>query len=157
SRDGRTLYVALNLKHAVAVIDTETRAVKEVPVGSYPYTVVIAGQKVYISNWGGRRPTAADTTVENFPVVLDSRGIPASGTVTVLDAATSKALHQIDVGLHPSAMTVSPNGGKLYVANANSDTVSIVDTASDRVIGTLNVRLFRSAPLGSSPNALALS
>ncbi len=157
SGDGHWLYVALNRKHALAVIDTVTRAVTEVPVGSYPYTVVLAGRKVYVSNWGGRRPTAADRTSGTFPVVLDARGIPSSGTVSVLDGASSKVLREIDVGLHPSAMVVSPTSGRLYVACANSDSISVVDTGSDRVVGAINVRLFRTAPLGSSPNALALS
>ncbi len=158
SSNGRTLYVALNLKHAVAVIDLETRMVNEVPVGSYPYTVALAKDKVYVSNWGGRRPRPGDTTDGRFPVVLDPRtGIPSSGTLTVLDAASAKVLRQIDVGLHPSALAVSPKADRLYVANANSDTVSVIDTESDRVISTLAVRPWRSAPLGSSPNALTVS
>ena len=45
SADGGSLFVALNLKHAVAIIDTATREVTEVPVGSYPYTVVAGGRK----------------------------------------------------------------------------------------------------------------
>ena len=126
--DGRKLYVALNLKHAVAVVDTFTREVSEVPVGSYPYTVVIARSKVYVSNWGGRRPAANDRTLDTFPVVLDARGIPSSGTLSVLDGASGKVLRHIEVGLHPSAMAVSPDGNRLYVANANSDSISMVDT-----------------------------
>ena len=149
--------MALNLKHAVAVVDLATRQFKSVPVGSYPYTVVAAGAKMYVSNWGGRRPGPTDTTDGTFPVVLDPRtGIPASGTVSVLDSSGT-VLRHIDVGLHPSGMAASLKGDKVYVANANSDTVSAIDTESDRVTGTLNVRLFRVAPLGSAPNALALS
>ena len=158
SADGRTLYVALNLKHAVAVIDTATRHVTEVEVGNYPYTIVLAAGKVYVSNWGGRRARPGDTTYGQFPVVLDPRtGIPSSGTVSVLDAANARVLRHIDVGLHPSALAVSPDGRRLFVANANSDSVSVIDTGADRVTATLNVRLFRSAPLGSSPNALVVS
>jgi YVTN family beta-propeller protein len=157
STDERTLFVALNLKHEVAVVDVATREYKTVPAGSYPYTVVAARGKMYVSNWGGRRPGAADTTDGTFPVVLDPRtGIPSSGTLSVLDSS-GKVLRQIDVGLHPSGMVAGAKGDTLYVANANSDTISVIDTASDRVAGTLNVRLFRSAPLGSAPNALALS
>jgi hypothetical protein len=43
------------------------------------------------------------------------------------------------------------------VANANSDTVSLINTGTDAVVRTLDVRLFEGAPLGSAPNALALS
>jgi len=156
SADGRKLYVALNLKHALASIDTATHEIVEIPVGSYPYTVALA-DKVYVTNWGGRRPGPRDRTDGAFPVVLDARGIPASGTVSVIDPSANRVLRQIDVGLHPSAMALSPRRDRLYVANANSDSVSVIDTHSDRVIGTLNVRLYRNAPLGSAPNALAVS
>lgn len=158
SRDGRTLYAALNLKHALGVINLQTRQVREVPVGSYPYTVVMAGDKLYVSNWGGRRPGPKDTTDGRYPVVLDPRtGIPSSGTVTVVDASTATVVRQIETGLHPSALAVGPAADRVYVANANSDTVSVIDTATDRVAATLAVLPWRSAPLGSSPNALALS
>src|SRR6266498_259190 len=111
SPDGRTLYAALNLKHAVAMIDLATKKIREVEVGSYPYTVAVARGKVYVSNWGGRRPAPDDTTDGSFPVVLDPRtGIPASGTVSVLDPAQAKVVRHIDVGLHPSGMAVSPSG-----------------------------------------------
>jgi YVTN family beta-propeller protein len=156
SADDATLYVALNLKHAVAVIDTKTRQVREVPVSIYPYTVAIAGATVYVSNWGGRRPRTGDPTDGVFPVVLDPRtGIPVSGTVSVLDARTNAVTREVEVGLHPSSMAVSHKGDRLYVTNASSDTVSILDTGAGRVTGTLNVRLFEKAPLGSSPNAIA--
>src|SRR5262249_43052513 len=52
---GSRLYVALNMAHQVAVIDTATRTIlSRVPVGIYPYTTVISadGSKVYVTNWG---------------------------------------------------------------------------------------------------------
>ncbi|MFB3827263.1 MAG: bifunctional YncE family protein/alkaline phosphatase family protein [Bryobacteraceae bacterium] len=159
SADGRRLFVALNLKHAVAEIDLETRRVaREIAVGSYPYTAVLAGTRLYVSNWGGRRPGPHDVTYGGFPVVLDPRtGIPASGTVSVVDTAAGVVLRHIDTGLHPSGMALSPSGARLYVANANSDSLSVIDTKTNRVVKTIDVRLFRAAPLGSSPNALAFS
>lgn len=155
--DGKRLFVALNLKHAVAMIDVATREVRELEAGSFPYTAVAAGDKVYVSNWGGRKPRAGDRTDGAFPVVLDERGIPSSGTVTAFDASSGKRLAEIEVGLHPSAMAFDPKRARLYVANANSDTVSVIDTRADRVIETIRVGPFDGAPLGSSPNALALS
>jgi YVTN family beta-propeller protein len=160
SADGRTLYVALNQKHALAVIDTETKQVAEVPVEIYPYTAAVmpGGSKVYVSNWGGRRARPGDLTNGMFPVVVDPRtGIPSSGTVSVVDAKSRALIRNIDVGLHPSSLAFSPRGDRLYVTNANSDTVSVIDTATDTIAGTIHVRLYGKAPLGSSPNALAVS
>jgi len=104
--DGSRLYVALNLTHEVAVIDTVARRLlARVPVGIYPYTAVISsdGKKVYVSNWGGRVPGPTDFTDGQNPVIVDRRtGIPVTGTVSVLDAATNTVVKRIDVGLHPT-------------------------------------------------------
>ena len=154
---GARLFVALNLKHAVAMIDTGSGKVAELEAGSYPYTAIAAGDAVYVSNWGGRRPLPGDRTDGAFPVVLDERGIPASGTVSAFDAASGKLRAHIETGLHPSAMCFDAHSSRLFVANANSDSVSVIDTRSNRAVDTINVRTAKDAPLGSSPNALALS
>src|SRR5262245_24582511 len=83
--NGSRLYVALNMTNDVAVIDTTTRAIiTRVPVGTYPYTTVMSadGSKVYVTNWGGRRPGPEGVTDGMFPVAVDPRtGIPIRGTV----------------------------------------------------------------------------
>jgi YVTN family beta-propeller protein len=163
SPDGTRLYVALNMTHEVAVIDTGTRTIlRRVPVGIYPYTTVLSadGSKVYVSNWGGKVPGAADFTDGSFPVVVDQRtGIPVSGTVSVIDTTSLTVLKTIEVGLHPTGMTLSPAGDRVYVTNANSDTVSVISTLTDAVIGTLCVGGLGSgeALLGGSPNAVTVS
>jgi YVTN family beta-propeller protein len=159
SPDGATLYVALNLKHALAIIDVESGAVHEQAAGLYPYTVSVTqdGSKVYVSNWGGRRAKAGDMTSAPYPVVIDKRGIAASGTVSVIDAKSRSLIKEIETGLHPSALALGNRNKRLYVANANSDTVSVIDTSLDAVTGAIPVGPYRKAPLGSSPNALALS
>ena len=43
-------------------------------------------------------------------------------------------------GLHASAMALSPNGRWLVVANAGSDTLSVIDTRSERVKETICAR-----------------
>src|SRR5262245_36889622 len=162
--NGSRLYVALNMTNDMAVIDTATRAIiTRVPVGTYPYTTVMSadGSKVYVTNWGGRRPGPTDVTDGMFPVVVDPRtGIPVSGTVSVIDTASQTVVRTIEVGLHPTGMALSPSGDRLYVTNANSDTVSVVDTASDTVAKTVHVGQVgpgRVPVLGSSPNAVAVS
>ena len=160
SPDGKKLYVALNLKHAVAVIDLETRNITEIVAGMHPYTTVAtqSGKKVYVSNWAGRRPRPGDIADENHNIVIDARtGIPSTGTVSVIDTEKNAVIKDIDVGLHPSAMALTPKGDRLFVANANSDTVSVIDTESDTVVHSISVRPETKAPIGSSPNALAVS
>ena len=64
---------------------------------------------------------------------------------------------ELDVGLHPSDLELSSDGGQLFVANSNSDSVSVIDTAAWKVQETINVRPDDMLPFGSISNALALS
>jgi len=58
--------------------------------------------------------------------------------VSVIDLApTNRVKAELMVGLHPSAMALSSEGRYLVVANAASDTLSIIDTAIDRVSETV--------------------
>jgi YVTN family beta-propeller protein len=160
SPDEQTLYVALNLRHTLGIIDLTAGTVTQVPVGTYPYSALASpdGSRVYVTNWGGRRPGANDTTDGTYSVIVDPRtGIASSGTVSVVNAATRAVITEIPVGLHPSAMALNANGTRLYVANAHSDTVSVIDTTADRVVSVLHVGIRPGALIGSTPNALALS
>ncbi len=81
------------------------------------------------------------------------------GVVTALDVsvpADSKTLREIKTGDHPMALLLNKDQSRLYVANASSDTVSIIDTATDKVMRTIDLR-GRSKLPGVTPTALALS
>jgi YVTN family beta-propeller protein len=134
---------------------------EEIPVGVAPYDVIVSpdGSTAYVSNWGGRRPGADDLTAPSSgtDVVVDERGVGASGTVSVVDLATRSVVAEIAVGLHASDMVLTRDGSRLYVANANSDTVTEIDTRTRKVARSLSVRPDPRLAFGSMPNALALS
>jgi DNA-binding beta-propeller fold protein YncE len=62
-------------------------------------------------------------------------------------------------GSHPASLLLSPDGGVLYVALANRDTVAVVDLKSRhmRLAGTYDTRLPGQSYFGAMPDALALS
>jgi YVTN family beta-propeller protein len=160
SPTGDKLYVALNRSHALGIVDLATRGTVQVATGAFPYATVTTGdgRKVYVSNWGGRLPQPGDATDGSNPVVVDPvTGIANNGTISVYDTTAGQVVKTIEVGLHPSAMALSPDGRHLYVANANSDSISVIGTTADIVEKTIDVRLDSSAPLGSAPNALVAS
>ncbi len=80
----------------------------------------------------------------------------AKSTVLVLDAQTGADLARWPVGQHPNEMLLARDG-RLFVAESNFNTVSVIDTATGRVTETLTASLFPTAPPGSMPNSLALS
>src|SRR5262249_20093649 len=134
-----------------------------VPVGVAPYGVACPGPgKVYVSNWGGDHPRKGDPKADSSgtPLRVDPRTrVADDGTLSVLTRAGGrwKKTKSISVGLHPCALAASPDGRLLYVANANSDSVSVIATKSDEVVETIACRPEGRLPFGSGSNALALS
>jgi YVTN family beta-propeller protein len=158
--DGQRLYVVLNLTDHLAEFDIATgQLLRSWQVGVAPYDVVLAGNKAYVSNWGGRRPDTNSVTgpagrgtlVRVDPV----RYIANEGSVTVIDLVGHRASSEIITGLHASAMALAPDGRHLVVANAASDTLSVIDTRTDRVIETIWTRQSPADLFGAAPNALA--
>jgi YVTN family beta-propeller protein len=160
SADGKRLYVVCNLSNRLAELDAATGKVLRIwDTGVEPYTVVLAQRKAYVSNWGGRRPETNSVTGpagRGTLVRVDStRFIANEGSVTIIDLQNNKVEAEVQVGLHPSAMALSPNNKFLVVANAASDTISVLDTRSDKVIEAIWTRQNPGDLFGASPNALA--
>jgi YVTN family beta-propeller protein len=158
------IMVAANRGNCVQLIDTEKRAVlAEVAVGVAPFAVICPRHdRIYVTNWGGNAPEAGSPAADSSGtrVRIDARtGVASQGTVSVLapDGGKWKQIKTIEVGLHPSGMALSSGGRFLYVANAYSDTVSVIDTTGDRVVETIDCRPQKRMPFGSSSNAVALS
>jgi YVTN family beta-propeller protein len=177
SPDGKKLYVAGNLSNRLLELDAATgKILRTWAVGVAPYDVVLTGQKIYVSNWGGRRPDAdnlAGPAGNGMRVRVDARSIASEGSVSVIDlnsgsagilpasastkdAAETAALPgEILTGLHACALALSPNGRWLVVANAGSDTLSVVDTRTDKIVETICARQNPADLFGAQPNALA--
>lgn len=158
AQSGRYLYVAMNMNNSVAVIDLERNiVVGEIAVGKAPYAIVVDGDVAYVTNQGGRVATSTDRTAlsAGTKIVADPvTARPASGTVSVVDLKLRKVASTIEVGIEPTAMTLYR--GNLFVCNTNSDTVTVIDTTSRRVIKTISMQPFANAPFGSSPNAIMM-
>jgi YVTN family beta-propeller protein len=161
-RTSGSLWAALNLRNTLAEIDLSAASVKrEIPVGNAPFGVVLLGGKAYVTNWGGRMPDAKSVTGPagtGTPVRVDPvRHIANDGSVSVVELSSSKEIKQIVVGLHPAAIIATPDGAHVIVANANSDSLSVIDTQTDEVVETISTRPAEQMLFGSSPGALAMS
>ncbi len=155
------LYVTLSRNNSLAIVNVADQTIQEIPVGIAPYEVVQGpGSKAYVSNWGGRQPQEGESTynTSGSQVLVDPEtGIANDGTVSVIDLATKTKIKEINVGLHPSGMVLSVDGTRLYVACANSDIVSVINTSTDEVIEEISVHMDEDMAFGSAPNALAIS
>ncbi len=161
SPDGKKLYVALNLSNRLLEYDLEMqKPVRMFDVGVAPFDVAVAGKKIYVSNWGGRRPEANSLTGpagQGTRVRVDPvRYIANEGSVSVIDLRSGK-VSEIPVGLHSCTMALTPSGRYLCVANAAGDSVSVIDTRKDKVVETISLRWHPGDLFGASPNALTIS
>lgn len=147
SRDGSRLYAANNNTYpdagnqgSVSVLDTaNNRVVATIPTSGFPFAVAAltqgpdADRKVYVSS-------------------------ERDGVVSVIDPQVGKRIKDIPVGFQAISLLLDAKQQRLFVANAGSDTVSVIDTRTDQVVRTVLVRPDDARGLpGATPTGLALS
>lgn len=164
SLEGEFVYAAASPSNRLLVLPAEMdRHLANVATDVAPYSVIHGpNHKLYVSNWGGRHPREGERgarTVGARVLVDPQSDVPISGTVTVLRARgqTLEVIRSIDVGRFPCQLLLSPDQSRLYVPNANDDTISVIDTMTDTVVETISVRPDDALPFGSQPVALACS
>jgi YVTN family beta-propeller protein len=159
SADNQKIYVAFNVANKVAELDAASgKILRSCDVGVAPYDVVLCGSKLYVSNWGGRRPDANSIVGpigNNGLVRVDAHSVASEGSISVIDLGGANPTAEILTGRHACALALSPNRKYLAVANAGDDTVTIIDTSANKVIETLCTRQSPADLFGAQPDALA--
>jgi len=162
----RVALLPLPANDALAVFDADSGVLlKTIPLGVLPVAAVVSwdGAVAYVSVMGGRKPRARERAAKQCCdpfaelVRVDARGIAQRGTVTRVDLVAGTAGKQIPVGRHPTGLAWNESGARLYVANGNSDTISVIDTRGDSVVQSIAVAPFRERQIGLAPTAVALS
>ncbi|HEX2969589.1 MAG TPA: bifunctional YncE family protein/alkaline phosphatase family protein [Bacteroidales bacterium] len=132
---GKKLYAVTKEDNSLYVIDIQSKNIlSKHELGGEGYTCVLSPDQktLYISCWGCDKIIMFDT---------EKQAIKAS----------------VIVGDNPNDICISKNGQYLFVANANDNSVSIIDTRQNKVIETLNAALYPDSPSGSTSNGVALS
>ncbi len=129
------LYVVTKDNNALYIINLlNKQIIKQVKLEGEAYTCLLSPNKkeLYISCWGCDKLIVVDT---------DKKIIK----------------NKISVGDNPNDICSTKNGRYLFIANANDNSVSVIDVKKYAVIETLSSSLFADAPPGSTTNAVALS
>ena len=129
------LYICTRYNDCLYSVDLSTKKIlARNPLPARPYTCLLSRDRglLFVSLWGGAQ-------------------------VALIDPGTLTILHLVPVGSHPNDMVESPDGRRLYVANANDNTVSVIDIHRAVVTETLSSALLPDLPPGSTPNAVALN
>ncbi len=135
SPDGSRLFAVHALGELLSEVDLKAgQVVHKVQLPAEGYTALLTpdGKTLLVSLWGGAK-------------------------VLLFDAATLAVQGEIAVGEHPNAMALSKDGGRLFVACANTNEVWVADLASRTAKERISIALDPAAPPGSTPNGLGLS
>jgi len=161
SADGKLLYAALNLSDRFAEIEAASgKILRTIDVGVAPYDVALARGKAYVSCWGGRRPGKDDPTGSagrGTKIRIDEHGAASEGCGVVIELSTGTVVKEILTGRHAAGLAVSPDGRWLCVANANDDSVTVIDVKADEAVQTIPLHWQPRGYFGASPNALVFS
>lgn len=158
SPDGRRAYTANIPGGTVTVIDLARRAkLRDLAVGGRPEGITLSrgGHELWVADLDGARVQAFDTRtfrrlaeVRTGPVPIrvvaspDERWIVTSnlrsGSLTVIDARSRKAVREVPISGSEAAQQVtilfSEDGKRIYAAETGRDQVAEVDFASGRVL-----------------------
>jgi YVTN family beta-propeller protein len=164
---GRRMMVApLVRENKLAILDAATgQLLGSAPTGIAPFAAAIdaKGTVAYVTNWGGRLPTEKDLTARTGvaadadKVVVNDWGMASTGSVTRVDLASMTATHSIAVELHPTGIVWDEPRSRLYIANGNRDSVSVIDTQRNTVMATWPIQPFDRKVTGIAPTALAIA
>lgn len=120
--DGRRAVVTMEDADQLALVDLETKAV----VRTYPT--------------GGREGHMVRLSPDGARAYVTSRGAPGTLSVIFLDEERPPIV--IDTGPGAEGLDVTPDGGEVWVANRQEESISIIDTESLEIVATINARPF---------------
>ncbi|HEX3798455.1 MAG TPA: SMP-30/gluconolactonase/LRE family protein [Verrucomicrobiae bacterium] len=169
--DDRTLYAANLWNNRVSEVTLQDNSVHDVALISNAAPTQVVAKKNnedFDTAAANKRAEATEFVADNngvypYGCVVDSRrdrlyvSLWGGASVAVLDLKSGEVIGRWSTGSHPCDLVLSHDGKKLFVANANENTVTVLDTQSGRAVETLSATLYPQSPLGSTPNSIALS
>jgi YVTN family beta-propeller protein len=156
----KKLGVANLYGQSVSVVDLGTNTVVDVPLtpdslaNSYETVSVPASSVDAEVNHYGVFPYTCLMNEKQHQLYVSLWG---NAEVAVVDLDSRKVVDYWPTQEHPNEMALTTNGATLFVANANRNTVTVIDTKTGKTLETLTAALYPNAPSGSTPNSLALT
>lgn len=178
SRDGSTLWAANLWGHRLSLVSTDgTSAATDVFLGASSAVATATDGDAASRPLPPTHPDLAaatkraealldpTTSADPFPYgcVLDEPrhrlyvSLWAHARIAVIDTQSRERVATWTCEEHPNEMVLSASGRTLFVANANRNTITVIDVTAGRTLETLFAAMTPDAPPGSTPNSLALA
>jgi YVTN family beta-propeller protein len=134
NKSNTRLYTVTKEDSSLYIINPSVgKVIKQVKLAAEAYSCILSPDEktLYISIWGGDEVTCYNT---------------ATG-----------ALSHIKTGNHPNELLLNKKGDILFVANANDNSVSVINTVTRKTIELISASLYPTKLSGSTTNGLAFS
>ena len=131
----KRLYTVTKEDSSLYVVDLETKkTITRLKLSHEAYACVLSPDKseLYISIWGGDK-------------------------LVIYDVVQKQIVSEITTQNHPNEILTTKKGKYIFVANANDNSVSVINTTQRKVIETISATLYPTNLTGSTTNGLALS
>jgi YVTN family beta-propeller protein len=128
------------------------------------YTVTKEDSCLYILNpLTGKINNKIKLPAESYSCILSANdkllyiSLWGADKVLVFDTFTKRIVKSITTGSHTNELLLNKKNTLLYAANANDNSVSVINTQTFKVIETISASLYPTRLTGSTTNGLALS
>jgi len=128
------LYTVTKEDSSLYVIDPASHKIlNRVKLAAEAYSCILSPDEatLYISIWGGSEVACYNTR--------------------------TGAINSIKAGSHPNELLLNKSGRILFVANANDNSVSVINTNTNKTLEVISTALYPTKLTGSTTNGLALS
>ncbi|MDB5029532.1 beta-propeller fold lactonase family protein [Mucilaginibacter sp.] len=134
NKSNTLLYAVTKEDSSLYIINPVTHNIQnKIKLAAEAYSCVLSpdDRTLYISIWGGEQVSLFNTV--------------------------TKKLSNIKVGSHPNELLLNKKGTRLFVANANDNSVSVINTGTNKITEVISTSLYPTKLTGSTTNGLALS
>jgi len=135
NKSNTRLYTVTKEDSALYIVNLKNNEIlKRVKLPAEAYSCILSPDEknLYISIWGGEKVVVYNTASQSFTKSLKT-------------------------GSHPNELLLNKKGTYLFVANANDNSVSIINTTTNKIVETVATALYPTRLTGSTTNGLALS
>ncbi len=134
NKSNTLLYTVTKEDSSLYIIDLNTKKIKsKIKLAAEAYSCILSPDEkvLYISIWGGEEVALYHTA--------------------------AKTISSIKVGSHPNELLLNKKGDYLFAANANDNSVSVINTLTHKTVEVISTALYPTRLTGSTTNGLALS
>ena len=150
SRDGNTLYAAIENTNSIVVFDLGQKKIL------HTFTAPIAKEKS-VKHCGGCK----DQGVRSLALSLDEKLIYATSfeanALSVINVATGEIIQSITTGAHPDSLILSRDGTKAWVMNRTSNSVSAIDLVAYQHVADIPLEKYDGTGMSGKPGAWVMA